>query len=63
MGKMQKGASPVKGGGGSAPKGGMQPTQKAPTNKGPRSARIAKSAPTKGSGSDTNPFSSARKSR
>lgn len=48
-------------GGGSAPKGGKQPQQKAASSKSTRSAKIAKGAPTKGSGSDTNPYSSARK--
>lgn len=49
--------------GGSAPKGGMQPKTKAPKAEGAaRTKKMAKGAPTKGSGADTNPYSSARKS-
>lgn len=44
---------------GTAPKGGKQPQQKKPQTK--RTQKIAKGAPTKGSGSDTSPYSSARK--
>ena len=53
----------AKGGGGSAPKGGMQPTQKKAAKPVAKIGKIVKGAPIKGSGSDTNPFSSARKSR
>lgn len=48
-------------GGGSAPKGGMQPKQKAAGKPAAKAAKIAKGAPAKGSGSDLNPYSSARK--
>jgi hypothetical protein len=43
-----------------APKGGMQPKTKKPMADTKKAKKIAKGAPTKGSGSDTSPFSSAR---
>jgi hypothetical protein len=45
-----------------APKGGKQPQTKKPVPAQKRATKMAKGAPTKGSGSDTNPFSSARAS-
>lgn len=54
-------AKSTKGGGGSAPKGGMQPTQKAAAKPSAKVGKIVKGAPTRGSGSDMNPYSSARK--
>jgi hypothetical protein len=47
--------------GGTAPKGGKQPQQKKPTAAPARAKKIAKGAPTHGSGSDLNPYSSARR--
>jgi hypothetical protein len=49
------------GGDGSAPKGGKQPQQKAAGKPAAKAGKIAKGAPTRGSGSDLNPYSSARK--
>jgi hypothetical protein len=60
MGKMTKGASPVKGGGGSAPKGGMMPKQKTAVKPAGKVSKIAKGVPTKGSGADTNPCKRGR---
>jgi hypothetical protein len=45
-----------------APKGGKQPTQKTAIKPARKINKIVKGAPTKGSGSDTNPFSSAHSS-
>lgn len=49
-----------KGGGGSAPKGGI-PGQKKAASPAKQLKKVVRGAPTKGSGSDTNPWSSARK--
>lgn len=47
---------------GSAPKGGMQPKQKpAAAGQGAKARKTAAGAPKRGSGADTNPYSSARK--
>jgi len=46
---------------GTAPKGGKQPQQKAAAKPAAKIGKIVKGAPTKGSGSDLNPYSSARK--
>lgn len=49
-------------GGGSAPKGGIQPKQKAAAKPAAKIGKIVKGAPSKGGGgSDKNPYSSARK--
>ena len=60
-GKMTKGAKATKGAGGSAPKGGMMPKQKPAKTDDSLAKMRAKGAPTKGSGADTNPWSSAGK--
>ncbi len=46
--------------GGSAPKGGKQPQQKKAAAPGKQLKKVVKGAPTRGSGADTNPWSSAR---
>jgi len=46
---------------GKSPKGGMQPTQKKAAKPAAKIAKVAKGSPTKGSGADTNPYSSARR--
>ena len=46
--------------GGSAPKGGMQPKQKTAVKPATKIGKIAKGAPTRKSGADTDPWSSAR---
>ena len=47
--------------GGSAPKGGMQPKQKKAVAPAKQLKKVVKGAPARGSGADTNPWSSARK--
>lgn len=51
----------AKGPGGSAPKGGKQPQQKKAAAPAKQLAKVKAGAPTRGSGADTNPWSSARK--
>lgn len=48
------------GGGGSAPKGGIPGTKK-PVAPAKQLKKVVRGAPAKGSGADTNPWSSARK--
>lgn len=48
--------------GGSAPKGGI-PGQKKAAAPAKQLKKVVRGAPTKGSGADTNPYSSARKGK
>jgi len=52
-----------KGPGGTAPKGGMQPQQKKAVAPAKQLKKVVKGAPARGSGSDTSPWSSARKGK
>jgi hypothetical protein len=47
--------------GGTAPKGGKQPQQKKAVKPAQKIGKVVKGAPTRGNGSDTSPWSSARK--
>lgn len=53
----------AKGPGGTAPKGGMQPKQKSAAKPAGKIGKVAKGAPTRGSGADTDPWSSARRGK